>query len=87
MIHSIVMIINNTVLTYKNVAKDVDQKISQQKKIQFCYYICLQMLNYCGDRFKTYTKNKIYTNIASLCGTLQANIMLYANYSSIKNTK
>ena len=34
---------------------------------------------YCGDHFP------VYTNIKSLCWTPEIYIMLYANYTSIKN--
>ena len=36
---------------------------------------------YCGDHFAT------YTNLESLYGTLEINVMLYVNYISIKKIR
>ena len=66
--YSLVTIVNNTVLHIWKLLREWN--FSSQKKIFVTYYD-MNVKIYCGDHFI------MYTNIKSLCWTVEINIMLY----------
>ena len=73
-------IVNNTVLyIWKWLREQILKVLLTRKKI-VCNYVWWQILiRHCGDHFT------IYTSIESLGCTPETKIMLYVNYTSIKN--